>query len=100
MDPAFKARFLSEPAAVLAEHGIEFSPGVEVRAVENTDRVTYIGLPPPPPDDVSEEDLQLVAGGAATASTAGSAGTFGTFSCPAGTVSSAFSAGSAGTLGG
>jgi len=97
-DAAFKARLLAEPAAVLAEHGIPVPPGVEVRAVENTDRVLYLTLPPAPSDELSDEQLDAVAGGdcAGTASTVGTASTWG---CPIftmGTVSSAVTAGTAG----
>ena len=62
-DAAFKQRLLAEPAAVLAEHGIPVPPGVEVRAVENTDRVLYMILPPAPSDELSDEQLDAVAGG-------------------------------------
>jgi hypothetical protein len=65
-DAAFKARLLAEPAAVLAEQGIPVPPGVEVRAVENTDRVLYLVLPPGPPSikgELSDAELEAVAGG-------------------------------------
>jgi hypothetical protein len=79
-DEAFKARLLADPAAVLAEEGIPVLPGVEVRAVENTDRVLYLTLPPKPSEELSDEQLDAVAGGA-TLSSIGSLG------CPASTVS-------------
>jgi len=63
-DEAFKARLLADPAAVLAEHGLSVPPGVEVRAVENTDRVLYLALPPQPSEELSDEQLDAVAGGA------------------------------------
>ena len=78
-DEAFKAHLLADPAAVLAEHGLPVPPGVEVRAVENTDRVLYLTLPPAPSDELSDEQLDAVAGGDCL-STAFSVGTF---SCPA-----------------
>jgi hypothetical protein len=84
-DEAFKARLLAEPAAVLAEHGIPVPAGVEVRAVENTDQVLYLALPPQPSEELSDEQLDAVAGG----TTAGSAGTASTLSSVGTTVSTA-----------
>jgi hypothetical protein len=96
-DEAFKRRLLAEPAAALAEQGIPVPPGVEVRAVENTDRVLYLTLPPRPSDELSDEQLDAVAGGDC-AGTAGSASTLGTAATPStvgtfGTISTAGSAG-------
>ncbi len=69
-DDEFKARFLADPASVLTEQGIAVPAGLEVRAVENTSNVVYITLPPKPSDELSDEQLNQVAGG----TTAGSAG--------------------------
>ena len=94
-DDAFKERFLAEPAAVLQEHGIPVPPGVELRAVENTDKVVYLALPLPPSDELSDEQLNQMAGGS-TASTMGSGSTFACLlSClsTGGTVGTAGSAG-------
>jgi hypothetical protein len=76
-DEAFKARLLAEPAAALVEQGIPVPPGVEVRVVENTDRVLYLALPPAPAEELSDEQLDAVAGGDPVS----------TLSCPAGTWS-------------
>jgi hypothetical protein len=62
-DPAFKARLLAEPTRTLAEQGIQFPPGVEVRMVENTDRVLHLTLPPAPAEELSDEQLDAVAAG-------------------------------------
>ena len=70
-DDSFKARLLAEPAAVLQEEGIAVPAGVELRAVENTDKVMYLTLPPKPSEDLSDEQLNSVAGGL----TAGSSST-------------------------
>ena len=45
-DEQLKQRLLDKPAAVLQEHGIEVPAGMEVRVVENTDKVSYVTLPP------------------------------------------------------
>jgi hypothetical protein len=92
-DPTFKQRLLEQPAAVLEEHGIPVSPGIEIRAVESTAERVYITVPAPPPEDISEEDLLTVAGGEDCASTAS---TIGTLTCPVFTTGSVGSAGSAG----
>jgi hypothetical protein len=83
-DAAFKARLLAAPAAVLAEQGIAVPPGVEVRVHENTPTLVHLTLPPKPSDELSDEQLDGVAGGD-TASTAGSVLCL---SCPAACFSS------------
>ena len=80
-DDAFKARLLAEPAAVLREEGFVLPEGVELRAVENTERVMYLTLPPKPSEDLTDEQLNSVAGGL----TAGSSSSLSTFSCPVST---------------
>jgi hypothetical protein len=94
-DPAFKARLLAEPAAALAEQGIQLPPGMEMRVYEDTAAVVHLALPPAPAGELSDEQLDAVAGGD-SASTAGSAGTFGSVGSTVSTVGSAGSAGSAG----
>ena len=84
-DDAFKQRLLAEPAAVLQAEGIAVPEGVELRAVENTDKVMYLMLPPKPSAELSDEQLDQLAGG----TTAGSAGTLGTISSVCGSISSA-----------
>ena len=94
-DEEFKQRLLADPAAVLQAEGITVPQGVELRAVENTDKVLYFMLPPKPSAELSDEQLDQLAGGA-TASTAGSAGTFLCITTTASTVATAGSAGSVG----
>lgn len=63
-DPAFRARFKSSPAAVLAENGIEVPKGVNVHVVENTAHDVYVTLPPAAGSaELSEAELEQVAGG-------------------------------------
>ena len=56
-DPAFKRRLLSDPGAVLREHGVELEPGIEVKVIENTGRVRHLILPESPTGELSEEEL-------------------------------------------
>ena len=61
-DEAFKQRLLSDPAGVLREEGIEVPAGQQVRLVENTDQVMHLVVPQKPPN-LSDEQLDKVAGG-------------------------------------
>ena len=93
-DDEFKARFLADPASVLTEQGIAVPAGLEVRAVENTSNVVYITLPPKPSDELSDEQLNQVAGGL-TAGSAGRISCLGSFGSCFGTASSAGTVGTA-----
>jgi hypothetical protein len=65
-DDKLKQRLINKPTAVLREHGIETPPGVEIRVVENTDKVSYLTLWPKPAGDVTEltsSELEGVTGG-------------------------------------
>ncbi len=65
MDEGFKKRLLSDPAAVLKEQGLETPPGVEIRIVENTDKVFHLVLPPKPSSgELPDASLDTVAAGA------------------------------------
>ena len=92
-DDEFKARFLADPAAVLQEEGIDMPEGVELRAVENTDKVAYLSLPLQPSDELSDEQLSQMAGGS-TASTASTTGTLSSFCLTIYTIGSVGCAGS------
>ena len=65
-DEALKARFQSDPKAVLAEHGIDVPDGINVNVVENTDNTVHITMPQAPAGagDLSDEELAGAAGGA------------------------------------
>ena len=64
-DDALKQRFLSDPHAVLAEHGMDVPEGMNVNVVENTDTTVHITLPAAPDTDgdLSDEELASAAGG-------------------------------------
>jgi Nitrile hydratase, alpha chain len=64
-DPAYKATLLSDPQSALAEAGVKVPAGGKVRVVEDTADTKHFVLPAPPADagQLSEEDLEKVAGG-------------------------------------
>ena len=64
-DEALKARFMSDPKAVLAEHGIKVPDNIDVNVVENTDNTVHITMPAPPSGatHLSNEELSNAAGG-------------------------------------
>ena len=65
-DEALKARFMSDPKAVLAEYGMEVPDGMDVKVVENADNCVHITMPAPPSGhaQLSDEELASAAGGA------------------------------------
>lgn len=63
-DPAFKAKLLADPKAVLKEAGVTFAADVTVRVVEDTATHFHLVLPPKPSGALSEEALDHVAAGA------------------------------------
>ena len=64
-DEALKARFMTDPKAVLAEHGIDVPADMKVDVVENSDKTVNITMPAAPhgSESLSDEDLASVAGG-------------------------------------
>ena len=64
-DEALKARFMSDPKAVLAEYDMPVPDGMNVKVVENSDSHVHITLPMPPADnnDLSDDELSNAAGG-------------------------------------
>src|SRR5215213_5932564 len=58
-DPAYRARVVKEPRAVLAEWGTQLGPDVEVRVHDSSSEVRYLVLPERPPgtESMSEEEL-------------------------------------------
>jgi len=66
-DDAFKRRLMKNPASALKKFGIDVPQGLELRVVENTDKVRYITLPPKPQGDVTS--LSGAAGFAAASCT-------------------------------
>ncbi len=70
VDEEFKAKLLADPATVLAENGIEIPEGMTVKFVEGQENEILVHLPPRPPDsaELSDEDLEKIAGGTGVAS--------------------------------
>lgn len=62
-DEALKAKLIGNPAAVLKEFGLEAPAGVELKVVENSAEVQYLVLPAKPSGELSDEQLDGVAGG-------------------------------------
>lgn len=64
-DDKFKQRLLADPAAVLKENGLTVPAGLTVKVAEDTDKVRNLILPVNPAAELSEAELDLVAGGRA-----------------------------------
>ena len=64
-DDALKPRFMADPKADLAEHGIDVPDGINVNVVENSDNTVHITMPQAPDGagELSDEELANVAGG-------------------------------------
>ena len=64
-DEALKARFMSDPKAVLAERGIDVPDNMNVNVVENSDNTVHITMPKAPAGaaDLSDAELAGAAGG-------------------------------------
>ena len=62
-DASFKQQLLADPVAALKAEGIEIPAGYTVRVLENTDKVINYVLPPNPNAELSDSELESVAGG-------------------------------------
>ena len=58
-DEALKARFMSDPKTILAEHGMPVPEGMNVKVVENADDCVHITLPAQPARDMNLADGEL-----------------------------------------
>ena len=61
-DEAYKARLFSNPRAAMREVGFEVPEGIEVQVVEETEKKWVVFLPPKPEGELSEQQLEAVAG--------------------------------------
>jgi hypothetical protein len=62
-DEAFKERLQADPAATLAEAGVEVPAGVTVRVAVDTEDVRTLVIPPPPTAALSDAELEAAVGG-------------------------------------
>ncbi|MCC5789718.1 MAG: NHLP leader peptide family RiPP precursor [Opitutales bacterium] len=63
-DKAFRQRFVADPKAVIQEQGIELPSQLKFKVVENQKpNVLTLHLPPKPTQELSDEELESVAGG-------------------------------------
>jgi hypothetical protein len=60
-DKTLKQRLIDTPVAVLREHGINVRPGLDIRVVENTDKVVYLKLPAEA--ELTDGELDGIVGG-------------------------------------
>ena len=58
-DPAYRARAVREPRALLAEFGLDLGDNVEIKVFDSSSEVRFMVLPERPPgsDGMSEEEL-------------------------------------------
>ncbi len=88
-DPAFAAKLKTDPAAALAEAGIEVPESAKVTSYFAEENEVVVLVPAKPSEELSDEALEAMAGGGSI----GTGGTFGTGACP-GTVGSIGTSGS------
>jgi hypothetical protein len=62
-DAAFKRRVLADPLGVGMEYGLQPPPGYGIRVDENADGDLHLTLSPSVSDELSEQELLLIAGG-------------------------------------
>lgn len=62
-DAEFKDQLLKKPVEILRAEGIDVPAGIKVTVVENTEKQHYL-LIPPKPEELSDEQLDVAAGGA------------------------------------
>lgn len=61
-DAGFRAQLLADPTATLTANGFHMSDGKHVEIVEDSDTVVHLVLPQRP-SELSDEELDSVAGG-------------------------------------
>jgi hypothetical protein len=62
-DESFKQKLLADPTAILKAEGVEIPAGYTIQVLENTDKVVNYVLPPNPNFELSDSELEAVAGG-------------------------------------
>ncbi len=64
-DETFKQQLMSAPKSVISEAGLSLPDDIEVKVMEETNQIFYlvISQPPSQAEELSEADLESVAGG-------------------------------------
>jgi hypothetical protein len=62
-DDAFKQKLLADTGSALKEEGVELPGGLELRVMQNTENLLFIGLPTSSSQQLTEAELGDVAGG-------------------------------------
>jgi len=63
-DEAFKKRLLADATAVLKEEGVTVQEGMTVKAIENSEKVFHLVIPPKPAAGaLSDDELNAASGG-------------------------------------
>ena len=62
-DQEFKARLKADPKAAMKEVGMDVPEGVDIEVVESTQEKAHLVIPSKPVGELSDEDLDKVAGG-------------------------------------
>lgn len=71
-DESFKQRLLADATSVFKEHGLAVPGGLEVKVVENTEKVYYFVIPQKRnADELDENFLDSVSGGGGLSSQSG-----------------------------
>ena len=65
-DESFKQKLLANPTEVLKAEGVDIPAGYTVHVLENTDNIINYVLPRNPNAELSDSELDSVAGGKAT----------------------------------
>lgn len=62
-DPSFKEKLIKTPKVILKECGIDVPEKTQVIVYENTDHKFFLVIPKKPEGNLSEEELEAIAGG-------------------------------------
>ena len=62
-DPQFKEKLMKDPIGTLMSQGIEIPKDVKVSVFENTDKQFFFVIPREPEQEISEQQLESIAGG-------------------------------------
>lgn len=62
-DEEFKNRLVSDPITVLKENGVDVGSVGKIEVVQNSKDVAYLVLPAKPAKELSDADMEQIAGG-------------------------------------